>query len=242
MKFITFAQTLILVTLFSFSSFSQDDKSINLKLYSNFEWRSTYQIVDFDTTNNVPISESNHITDLGYFSPAVAFKTANGNYHEFELSKLQFNRRDELTLLDPNSTFPQVVDGERTTNLFIAMRYEYDLSLFKQRENKKLSTSIGFGARPYYSNSVFNPRLSNEILSSESIVGSLFSITPHLKCQLGERWFLDLNIPINFAGVKLSSVRVEDPTIPVAQRSISTIHADILPKEYLVRFGVGLKL
>ena len=230
------------IAAFSQISFSQETASNQLKLYSNFAWNSTYQIVAIDSLTSSPIAENVHSTQLGYFSPAFAFETEKGNFHEIEWSRLQINKTDEITLLDPNSQFPQIVDGERKTNILIALKYEYNLFFFKKNEDRKLSASVGFGFSPFYSNAIFLPQLSNVFSSRESNVGVLFSIAPHLNYSLGKKWFLDLNVPLNFAQIQMKNRRIDDPSIDISQRRITTLDANIFPSNYLVRFGVGLRL
>ena len=224
------------------TTFAQETNQNQLKLYSNFGWSSETRTVGFDTTTNTPIVTTSKSNDLGYFTPAFAFATAKGNYHEIEFSKLQINKTSEVTLIDPNNQFPTVIEGERKTNFLIAFRYEYNLVLFKQKEGKKITPSLGFAARPFYSNSSFQPVLANQFSSGETAAGILLSIVPRLNYNIGEKWFLDLDIPLNLAQLSIKNSRLDNPALPVNQRSVTTLDANLFPSQYLIRFGLGLKL
>ena len=224
------------------NTFAQESKTNQLKLYSNFGWSSETRTVGFDTTTNAPIVTTTKSNDLGYFTPAFAFATAKGNYHEIEFSKLQINKTSQTTVIDPNNQFPQVIDGEHKTNFLIAFRYEYNLVLFKQKEAKKFTTSIGFATRPFYSNSSFRPVLSNQFASGETAAGMLLSIVPRINYNFGEKWFLDLDVPFNIAQLSIKNNRLNNPALPVNQRSVITVYGELFPSQYLIRFGLGLKL
>ena len=224
------------------TTFAQDKIANELKIYTNYGWNSNEQRVGFDSTLNSPIIQKNNAFDLGYVSPAIAFSTKRGNFHELELSRLQINQSDGITEIDYGGEYPQIIAGEKVTNIFIALRYEYNLFFIKKDAAKKWHPSVGFAARPFYSRYTFNPKLSTVFSSKESNTGVLFSIVPRIAYNLSERWYLDLNVPINAGVLKIRNRRVDDPAIPQNQRSITTIDAEVFPSEYLVRFGVGLRL
>lgn len=228
---------------FNQSIFAQDTSPIQLKLYSNFGWRTAELTVGYDTVLNKPIKEGFYETSLGYFSPAFAWASPRGNYHEVELSRLQFNEVDQQTYIDhDNGLNHQVVSGEQRTNVFIALRYEFNYMIIKNKGDKRLKPSLGFAVRPYYSRSAFVPRVSSLFASSQSNAGAIFSIIPRINYDLNKRWFIDLNVPINLGDVNIQSRTHDNPAIPVNQRTITTIVAEALPTQYLIRLGIGVRL
>jgi hypothetical protein len=227
---------------FNQNTSAQDLASKELKLYTNFAWQFSERTVGFDTILNKQIQEDYFETSLGYFSPAFSWSTSKGNKHEIELSRLQFNQVEEVTYIDYNDGLNiQVFKGERKTNAFIALRYEFDYEFFK-KSDKRLKPSLGFAARPYYSNTSIRPQLSNQFSSSQQSIATLFSIVPRLTCNVGKRCFLDLNVPLNFAAIGLHTTKINNPAIPVNQRTITTFIAETTPREYLIRLGFGFRI
>lgn len=228
---------------FNQSIFAQDTSPIQLKLYSNFGWRAAELTVGYDTVLNKPIKEDLYETALGYFSPAFAWASPRGNYHEVELSGLQFNEVDEQTYIDhDNGLNHQVVSGEKRTSVFIALRYEFDYMIIKNKESNRLKPSLGFAVRPYYYRAAFVPRVSSLFASSQSSAGAIFSIVPRINYDLNKRWFIDLNVPINLLDVSAQTSMRDNPAIPVNQRTITTIVAEAVPSQYLIRLGIGVRL
>ncbi len=246
MKNYNFAKIIALsFVLISFNQniLAQNTSPFQLKMYSNFGWRTAELTVDYDTVLNKPIKENFYETSLGYFSPAFAWASPRGNYHEIELSRLQFNQVDEQTYIDyDNGLNHQVISGEQRTNVFIALRYEFNYMIIKNKDDKRLKPSLGFAVRPYYHRSAFQPRISSLFATSQSNAGALFSIVPRINYDLSKKWFIDLNVPINLADLSIQSRTYDNPAIPVNQRTITTIVAETLPSQYLIRLGIGVRL
>ena len=100
-------------------------KSIAVKLYTNFLWDNTEALTE---------------TRFGYFSPALAKNLPNGNFHEFELSRLQFNKTmgEIIIYTDSLGNPTQRVYENVTTDIFIGFRYEYNIRFFKSKEEARL--------------------------------------------------------------------------------------------------------
>ncbi|MFT5821640.1 MAG: hypothetical protein ACI8ZM_002894 [Crocinitomix sp.] len=235
------AFTIVLIA-FNQNTFAQDSESKQLKLYSNFGWESAERTIGFDTVINVLIKENYFETSLGYFSPAFSWATPKGNRHEIELSRLQFNQVDEVTYLDYDDGISfQVISGERNTNVFIALRYEFDYQIIKNKDSK-LKPSLGFAVRPYYSHASLRPKVSSIFSSSELNVAAMFSIVPRLNYDLNKKMFIDLSIPLSLAELGVRSTTWDNPAIPVNQRTVSTFVVEVAPSEYLIRLGIGIRL
>lgn len=247
MKNFRFSQLFALIfslNFFCLNGSAQDDKNIReIKLYSNFAWQYSKETVGFDTVSNNPITETNYSTELGYFSPGIGFSTPKGNFHELELSRLLFNQTDQETIIETidGSTY-QVIDGQRNTDVLIALRYEFNYMFLKNKDNRRIKPSLGFGVRPSYSRSAVNSKLSSVFYARETSIAALFSIVPRVKYDLNDKWFFDLNVPFNFAQIGLLTKQVENPALPVNQRTISTFNFLTAPTNYLIRFGIGFRL
>ncbi|NOQ70703.1 MAG: hypothetical protein GQ574_01805 [Crocinitomix sp.] len=238
-----FTAVVFILIGFGQNAFAQDGNSKELKLYSNFAWQSSERTVGYDTTFNQPITENYLETSLGYFSPAFSWATAKGNRHEIELSRLQINQIDESTFVDyTDGQNPVFLSGDIKTAILIALRYEYNFRFFKKKEDMKFKPSLGLAIRPYYSKSIFQPHLSTQFPSNQSDIGALVSIIPRITYDLNERWFIDLNMPVNLAEFKLHSNTYFNPALPKNQQTVTTLEFETLPSQYLIRLGVGFRL
>jgi len=67
-----------------------------------------------DSITNNRTTEKTRKYHLGYFSPAFTIKRENGNFHEFELSRLLINFNQDETLT-PNDSLgrKELVAGEK---------------------------------------------------------------------------------------------------------------------------------
>lgn len=244
MKNTLFSQFFAMAFLLSFNAGAQETKTpVEIKLYTNFAWKSSLQSVGFDSILMKPIVESNYSTELGYFSPSVSFASTSGNYHEIELSRIMFNRVEEETYVEiEEGGSSQIVSGQLNTVVLIALRYEYNFMFLKNKPENRLTPALGFGIRPFYSKSNFDPKLSNDFSRGQTDVAALFSIVPRIKYAINKKWFFDLNVPFNIAQLGILTKRQDNPAIPINARTVSTFNFLTAPTDYMIRFGIGLKL
>ena len=238
---------LVLVFLLNgLTLFGQENNknSKTIKLYTNFSWSNTDMSLSYDTVNKTSTIENSKETQIGYFTPSFSFSSLNGNFQEFELSRLLINKTQNQTIETVDSTGQTIntLAGEKSTNIFIAFRYEYDIMLFKKKEGTKFQSFIGFSANPFYSNSSFTPIVSTLYPSTQNNFGVLLSVIPRLNYNLNEKWFIDLNIPINLVDANWMFRSEEDPTLTEEQRITTTVNFSTFPKKFLIRLGVGLRI
>lgn len=214
--------------------FSQETSGTSLKLYSNFGWLLEETNFGEITVEGEPAKHEDF--DLGYFTPAVVFTGAYGNTHEIEFSRFQMNRTEEVV------ANPQTIAIERNTEIFVALRYEFSFLFFKGNKDRRLKPALGFAGRPYYSSWKNVPAFSTAFTKAQSNLGVMLSIIPRVTYNLNDRWFLDLNVPFNFTDLRVSTRRNINPALPANQQSVTTIESHFLPTEYLIRFGVGVRL
>ena len=239
---IFFLLTFLLSGLTTFGQENQKNKIV--KLYTNLSLTSTETSLSFDTTNLTSTIEKNKETQIGYFTPSITFVLPNGNFQEFELSRLVINNTNSETIIindSPGKTI-QTVSGQRTTNILIAFRYEYDIMFFKKKEEAKLRPYLGFGVNPYFSNSKYRPIVSNLFPINQNNFGVTLSIIPRLNYNLNEKWFVDFNIPINLADINWTFDKVDNPTLTEQQRTTTTIEYSTFPSKFLFRLGLGLRI
>jgi hypothetical protein len=227
------------------TAIAQENNSAKaVKLYTNFSWTSTEDRWSLDSANSTSSLLENKETQIDYFTPAFAIYSPNGNFQELEISRLQFNHSNNAVRIQTDSTgqTSDIVIGQKITRIFIAFRYEYDILLFKQKTENKVQWYTGFSASPYFSNSKFSPIVSNLYPTNENKMGVTLSVIPRLHYNVNDRWFVDLNVPVNLFDFNVNVKNDSNPTLPDSQNKTTTLELETFPSQVLIRLGVGLRL
>jgi len=245
MKSINFVFVLILI---STNLFGQKDlnkkRSIDFKLYSNFDFSSKY--IDYGIDTNTDISRNEYTKEIhGFnFSPALVFYTKKGNSSEIEISRLDYSNKlkKEYTLLDSTGVLLNVISGNVQKQFELYLRYEYKLRLFKNKDWKKLKPIIGFSGTPFVLWEKTEPLLNTEFEMSRTIVGLYLSVIPRIEYSINERWYFDLNIPVALGTYHFTSIRNEDPSLSLEDRTKDFIDFYNTPVSFAIRFGIGFRI
>jgi hypothetical protein len=164
------------------------------------------------------------------------------NFHEIELTSLMLGKIGTKTeIINDTTNNGQTINGGDLTTTVISARYEYILN-FNKSKDSKIVPSVGFSINLYYKYDNYSPIVSTAYPSSDSYLGSKVFVTPRLTHYLTSKLFIDLNVPLCFANTYARVVNLNDPTIPIADRKVSTIDFQLFPKTFNLRLGVGLKL
>ena len=230
-----FSQTLISQN--SNTDYKYGIKLYNLSRYEEIEkpkfLNSTTQNYYFDKKDNLQI-----------FHQTVAFqwKTKKNNFHEIELVDMKFEKQKSITQIRNDSLHGiMTVSGATLTETSIAARYEFTL-VFNKQKDKRFVSSLGFAASPYYLSYKSVPELSSSFPVAEKHIGLKMFVTPRMTYYFKKRMFFDVNVPVCISQTEFSQEITGDPSVPTAQRDISSFDARILPKLFSVRLGIGIKL
>lgn len=192
-----------------------EQRKISLKLYS--------QIMAEKQGNRQGISLK--------FNPAVSLATKNGHFHELELIRFRYNRQQEN--LFPGATITNF-------NSQLGLRYSFNYCINKEG---KLKAFIGVGLNSYRINDkkVYqNKNLKDETAYSAIInntKGVSLNITPRLIWNISDKWFLDINIPVNtFEYDKATYTGGYDGGMQTNEVKSTTF-----PNQYTVNVGLGFK-
>jgi hypothetical protein len=194
-------------------------------------------------TNPSYLEESAN-TSLQILQPTIAFqwKSEKGNFHEIELTSLSWGKVGAETVVTYDSTSSGIrVAASDLTTADISMRYEYIL-VFNKEKYSKVVPSVGFGVNPYFGNVRYSPEVSSSFPASETTVGIRTFITPRVTYFMTSRLFVDVNLPVCITDAGIFIDEVDDPAIPVDQRSISTFDFNQFPRFFSGRIGLGVKL
>ena len=231
----------LLSTLTLFGQENQNNKT--LKLYTNLFLTSTETVLDFNDTTNTFSSEKNDESQFEYFTPSFAIILPNGNSQEFELSRLLINTTSKSIIKnDTMGKSIETISSQKTTNIFVAFRYEYNVMFFKNKEDNKVKLYLGFSINPYFSNIKYSPLVSTAFPTNQGNFGMTLSTIPRLNYNWNEKWFIDINIPISIADFYWTIDKVDNPSVPVVQRNVSTYNYQAFPNKFLFRLGLGLRI
>jgi hypothetical protein len=226
--------------VFFFSSFvviSQETTPTKaLKLYSNFSFGSS------ETSLSSSYSYTTKHTDFGHFSPAFSWYSLNGNFHEIELSRMQFNSyKSEEKHIDSNGVTKTLSGGYQGYSSYISIRYEYSWQLFKKRVDTKIQSYIGLSASPYIGLNSMEWKSVTMYPTRNNVVGSTIAIVPRVVFNFTEKLFMDVNTPLNIIDFSREGTKVSNPSIPIEQqKSVKTNFSNgILGVQ--IRAGIGYR-
>jgi hypothetical protein len=177
---------------------------------------------------NVNLEVGSIITLTGII-PAVQFKTSRDYLHQIEVSGLSLG----------NSSFR----NRDLRSFYLAAGYEFSIPLDVFVNNERLSPYLGLGLSTFANTSFFNPSDPRQFKQSSSIYVANLYVLPSLRKHLNDRLFLDFALLIYLGEVDITSIRSEDPAIPIGnQRQTTTGRTFFAFEQFASRFGFGVKL
>jgi len=153
------------------------------------------------------------------------------------------NKTDhKITDIDTVNHFSMVVYGDRSIDLGLAARYEYNLNLLRGKPEARFRPLIGFAGSPYFTRTSIQPFVSLSYPERDCRVGLDLAVVPRILWHINENWYLDLNVPVSLVDLGLEIRRTDNPVLPLEDRTTSTIDLLGFPARVHVRLGVGLRL
>ncbi len=218
------------------NSLSVHAQKYSVKLYANL---TTAKFTTPFTNTFYGLNYRNSYREM--ISPSVAFTVQNKrkNYHEFEWSRLQFDREDkqqQISLADTN----YYQNMQRISTVSVAVRYEYIVNLVKNRKYI-LQPSLGFAAMPYYNRYSATPYLSSDYPTAQTVAGIKHFIVPRVNVSLSRRLYADVNVPVCVLDIGTMKQRISDPRLSAVAQKYSIIDASAF-NYYTARVGLGLRL
>jgi len=115
------------------------------------------------------------------------------------------------------------------------------LPLFTSKKNK-LHFAVGLGGSPFFIRDYKSSMTRNSLPILVMEAGIVFYVIPRINYHINEKFFLDLNIPINLAQTAFQKVRVENPSMPIAEQTNNRFNFNLFSNVLAARIGVGMKL
>jgi len=218
----------------------QTEKSkFHVKVYYNFIHTSINKDYYSPELNKLSHHDENN-NNFGRVS--VGFVIENEKFmHEFELSKINFDREDMNTILyDLNDSTQQLKGGQIVKSFNLNLKYEYNRKVLTFKD--KLAIYIGVSAEPYITFTKIEPKISTSFDTKNLSLGAKFYMMPRAIYNLSNRIYFDLNVPIEIIDTYLYWNRIDNPTLPKNLQRISGGNANWFNKIFQFRLGVGLRI
>lgn len=231
----------LFLTMFQFFGFAQD-KNLNYKRSVKLYNLSTYQSITTTTLDSLTSSTYN-ISSLKILNPTFAYnwKGRNSNFNELELVTLILNSdRTNSAKVSSNISNPQVPAASIITSI-ISLRYEFIVNLLKGSVSN-LVPSIGCGVNPFYQLSNIEPLASPDLPNKMVNFGTRGFLIPRIVYYTNSKCFIDFNIPVELFEFNCTRNKVSNPQIPIESQRTSKWDFVLLPKNFSLRLGVGIKI
>lgn len=194
----------------------KQDRKISLKLYG--------QIM-------AEVEQNSNTITFPRFNPAVSLYTKNHNFHELELSSLIFRR-------NAYNGVEYALNTYNKTQFNLGLRYSYNYRLYMKNQ---LGVYLGAGTNLFYNQNTYSPLASSSFPGYDSKKGFDLNITPRLTWKFNEKWYLDVNIPVNVYQQAWGTSKWDNPAYPVKDSKTITSKGQVFPNQYTVNVGIGLR-
>lgn len=176
-----------------------------------------------------------HPNARGYLTPSLLILKPKAS-HEFELSDLRIGIRNSI---DEREDDNGQNSSYRTNdfNFGLRLKYEYGIKALEIKEKYKFS--LHASAESYFNIFKRNRETNGETLSVGKSVGGSLYLIPRGTYDISERWFLDVNFPIEM--MNIARTISHDETGIYGQSSIQN-HFNFFSNIFRLRIGIGLKL
>ncbi|HEU5292956.1 MAG TPA: hypothetical protein VFU05_20055, partial [Cyclobacteriaceae bacterium] len=194
----------------------------------------------FETRYNVgtPQEETTENVNFNRISFAIDFATDKGFVHEVEilipevfkpLDKFQYPMNYELRKGD---TF----DGTASS---ASVRYELNKSL--TGNEGKFSFLLGAGINPYYVRIEYEPHDLTTYRLLTEFFGFALNVTPRIQYKFGQRFSMDLNVPLKIYDLRMEASRIFNPNIPIRDQKVQETSNIFFETAYTIRLGLLYK-
>lgn len=171
---------------------------------------------------------------------AVLWRNKKGNFHEVELNRFN-NDVDKYEDVVYQNGMRIVINGGRTVNTNLSVRYEYIIQ-FGKKKNSRLLPSLGFAVNPFYERLSYQPNVSTAFPIMILETGFRTYITPRATYYFSRKFFMDVNVPLALASFSIQYQKIQDPSLSSNQQQYGVMNFDMFRNMLNARVGLGLKI
>lgn len=235
--------TTLFFTAFHFVGLSQNENpnyKRSLKIYNLFTYQSST-----NTTLDSINSTSSSSQSIKILNPTIAYnwKGKKSNFNEIELITLILSKNyNETTITNISGTVKNpLISGAKIITSIISLRYEYIINFLKGSKSSLLP-SLGCAINPYYQHINTQPVTSQSFPTTIINYGTHGFLIPRITYYASTKYFFDFNIPIDVFNLNNALLTVRNPQIPVKSQRTSDWDFSLIPKNFNLRFGIGIKI
>jgi hypothetical protein len=217
----------------------QVKNTFHFKVYYNFYFGSDKNIIESKYYNYTVKYEAT-TANIGRISASFAIENPK-SIHEIELSRISINKVDNGTFIFHGIyDTAQVTSGQKTTIFNLNIKYEYNRRILKIKD--RFEFLLGASAEPYIESIISKPIISTSFKSKGLYVGSKLYLTPRAIYNLDNRFYLDLNFPVEIYDFYFLHVRIFNPTLPEDLKKSNEFHSDFFNKIFQFKLGFGIRI
>lgn len=226
----------VLISVYAIAQESKKENVKAIKLYNQFSYNGQYT---FDLINQYGNAGSNRFGIL-HPSIAIVWRSKKRYFHEIELANLNIAKPiTEFKEIKNTVLQDHIKNKSAIKSTAIAIRYEYIIA-FANNLKSKWVPSLGIGLQPYLNLLRVQPIMSSLFPIDKSEYGMKFFIAPRLSYSINNKFFIDLNMPINTTNFYFQKENYKNPSLPIENQKTDLFGFLSLPNNYNLRLGLGM--
>jgi len=209
-----------------------------INAYFNFSSFSEETVTTDSSAQKTTIWERS-ATGFGLITPAFII-TKNRVRHEIELSNFGINRNKDIqsATIFGEESYP--FRGTRYWDINVGIRYEFAFNLLDAESSSGLF--LGTSIQPYLDYVRTLPVTSASFPIRNRQLGTRLHLIPRYTYNIGEKWLVDVNFPIEIIDAFQVRQYVDNPTLTEAQKVNGSAQTNFFDNIFRFRIGIGLKL
>lgn len=211
-----------------------------IKLYNELSFAESKTQIGVNPIPQNNLYRESQKTNILKPTIAVLWRNKKGNFHEVELNRFNIDVDKYEDVVYQNGQ-RIVINGGRTVNTNLSVRYEYIVQ-FGKKNNSRLVPSLGFAVNPFYERLSYQPDVSNAFPIMILEAGFRTYITPRATYFFSRKFFMDVNVPLALAGFSIQHQKLQDPSLSKSRQNYGVLNFDMFRNMLNARVGLGLKL
>jgi hypothetical protein len=189
----------------------------------------------FGTFNN-----ENETMDIGHISVSFSIEKAK-SIHEIELSRIEFYRTNNSThIYHSAGDTGQITSGQKASMFNLNIRYEYIRRIVNVKD--RMEFLVAASAEPYFESFIILPKIYTSFTTKQLYLGSKFYFIPRAIYNISNKFYIDLNFPIELFNFYWVRSRIKNPTLPINLQRSNVFHSNFFNDIFRLRLGIGIKI
>lgn len=206
-------------------------RSFQAKVYQNTDY---FNVSYYNSQTNS--TRNTNELNFSRISLAFAINTNKNFIHEMEIIIPELSKSINKVKLPLDYSFQD--DGTRVGTIStFSLRYE--ISKIVSNPSKKFRFNLGLGINPYFTETEYEPEVSNAYYGNTKLLGASFNIIPRINCNFTDKILIDLNIPFKLYDLQNEETSDNNPSLPIRQQTSNEFTNTFFEDAYTIRLGVS---